>query len=166
MIGRHRVADPDEAAGAGEVLDDSGLAWHAVEVRWASHVRRVGIPLEEVALRNRQLAPRRITGEDIRVRAREHLAAHCARDRLLDLLGARPQITQIDIVSVAVLPERLLDEVDVHASRERIRNDERRRGEVVRLHLGMDPRLEVPVTGEHGAHDEVALGDRVRDRLR
>ena len=40
---------------------------------------------------------------------------------------------------------------------ERVGDDERRRGEVVRLHLGVDARLEVAVAGEHGADDEVAL---------
>ena len=49
---------------------------------------------------------------------------------------------------------------------ERVGDDERRRGEVVRLHLRMDARLEVAVAGEHGADDEVALVDRRGDRLR
>ena len=46
-----------------------------------------------------------------------------------------------------------------------VRDDERRRREVVRLHLGMDPRLEVAVPGEDRADDEVALLDRLRDLL-
>ena len=63
------------------------------------------------------------------------------------------------------MPERLGRDVDVHPAGERVGDDERRRGEVVRLHLGMDAGLEVPVAREDGAGDEVALGDRLRDRL-
>src|SRR4029453_19203330 len=44
------------------------------------------------------------------------------------------------------------------------------RGEVVRLYLGVDPRLEVPVAREDGADDEIALfdgrGDLGRQRAR
>jgi hypothetical protein len=68
---------------------------------------------------------------------------------------------QEDVVAVVVLPERLAREVDVHPAGERVRDDERRRREVVRLHLRVDARLEVAVAREHGADDEVALLDRL-----
>ncbi len=60
-------------------------------------------------------------------------------------------------------PSGSVVEVDVHPAGERVGDDERRRGEVVRLHLGMDARLEVPVAGEHRAGDEVVTRDRLRD---
>ena len=72
---------------------------------------------------------------------------------------------QVNVVAVAVLSDRLVHEVDVHPPGEGIGDDERRRREVIRLHLGVDARLEVPVSGEHRAHDQVALRDRVGDRL-
>ncbi len=62
---------------------------------------------------------------------------------------------------VRVAAERLGREVEVDAAGERVGDDERRRGEVVRLHLGVDARLEVPVAGEHGADDELALVHRL-----
>ena len=86
-------------------------------------------------------------------------------DRLLNLGGARPDLVQVDLVAVAVLPDRLVHEIEVHPPGEGVRHDQRRRREVVRLDLGVDPRLEVPVPGQDRAHDEVALRDRVRDRL-
>jgi hypothetical protein len=76
-----------------------------------------------------------------------------------------PDVGEVHVAAVRSDADRLAHEVDVHATRERVGDDERRRGEVVRLHLGMDPRLEVPVAGEHGADHEVALGHAVRDRL-
>ena len=50
--------------------------------------------------------------------------------------------------------------------RERVGNDERRRGEIVRPHLRVDAPLEVAVPGQHGRDNEVALVDRRRDRRR
>ena len=81
----------------------------------------------------------------------------------LDLLRARPDVAQEDVLAVGARADRLGLPVDVHAAGERVGDDERRRGEVVRLHLGMDARLEVAVAREHRADDEVALGDRRRD---
>ena len=87
-------------------------------------------------------------------------------DRRLDLGRRRPHVAQEDVRAVGALAERLRLEVDVHPAGERVGDDERRRGEVVRLHLGMDARLEVAVAGEHRARDEVAVGDRGRDLVR
>ena len=69
---------------------------------------------------------------------------------------------------VPVGAERLGREVDVHLAGERVRHDERRRGEVVHLHLRVDAPLEVAVPREDGRDDEVGplhgLGDRLGKR--
>ena len=49
---------------------------------------------------------------------------------------------------------------------ERIGDDQRRRGEVVRPHVGIDAALEVAVAGEHGGGDEVVVVDRFGDLRR
>ena len=149
VVGRDGVAGPDEAAGAGDVVDGSGLAAHALEVRWAAHVGRVGIPGEELALGHVERAPAVVAREDVGVGPAEHVLLHRLGDRVGDLARARPEVAKEDVVPVAVRAERLVDEVDVHPARERVGDDERRRGEVVRLHLRVDARLEVPVAREH-----------------
>jgi hypothetical protein len=60
---------------------------------------------------------------------------------------------QEDVGAVGALAERLGEQVDVHSAGERVRDDERRRREIVRLDLGVDARLEVPVPGQHRADD-------------
>ena len=166
VVGRDRVAEHDEAACAGDVLDRADLQRHALEVRRLADVGRVRLPGEALALRHRQAAPLLVAGEDVGVRRAEHVAVDGARDRVRDLLRGRPDVAEVDLVAVLVLAERLLEQVDVHPACERVGDDERRRGEVVRLHLGVDPGLEVAVAGEHGADDEVALLDSDRDLLR
>ena len=73
---------------------------------------------------------------------------------------------QEDVVAVAVLAERLVEQVDVHRPRERVGHDERRRREVVHLHVGVDPALEVAVAREDGDDREVLGVDDVGDLLR
>ena len=150
-----------------DVLDRLRLARHPVEVRRAAHVRRVRRPTRRARPpgtgRSRHCSSPVKTSAYVRVNI-----SFCTDvgDDLVDLLRRRPEVVQVDVVPVVVLAERLVEEVDVHASGERVRDDERRRREVVRLHLGMDARLEVAVAGEDGADDEVALGDRLGDLVR
>ena len=59
-------------------------------------------------------------------------------------------------LSVVAVAERLVVEIDVDAAGERIRDDQRRRREVVRPHLGMNAALEVAVAGQHGRDDQLA----------
>jgi hypothetical protein len=75
----------------------------------------------------------------------------------LHVLRRRPDLLEEHVVAVRVLPERLGLEVEVHRPGQRIRDDERRRGEVVHLDVGVDPALEVPVAGEDRDDGEVVL---------
>ena len=47
----------------------------------------------------------------------------------------------------------------------RVGDDQRRRGEVVRAHVGVHPALEVAVARQHRGRDQVALLHRLRDLL-
>ena len=98
-----------------------------------------------------------VAGEDVRIGAPVHLLGDRPADRVLDLLGARPEVAEEDVVAVLVLADRLGGQVEVDAAGERVGDDQRRRGEVVRLHLRVDARLEVAVAGEDGADDQLAL---------
>ena len=61
------------------------------------------------------------------------------------------------------LAERLFIQVDVHRSGECVRHDERRRGEIVHLHVRVDPALEIAVAREHADDGQVVVVDALRD---
>src|SRR3981081_3175192 len=69
-------------------------------------------------------------------------------------LGRRQVVAQ-EYGSIDPDPERLVVEVDVDAAREGIRHDQRRGGEVVRAHFLLNPALEVAISREHRAYDEI-----------
>ena len=83
-----------------------------------------------------------------------------------DLRRGRPDVLQVDRLAVLAHAERLARDVDLERAGERIGDDERRRGEIVRAHVRIDAALEVAVAGKHRAGDEVVLVDRLGDRLR
>ena len=55
----------------------------------------------------------------------------------------------------------MLHQIGIHRARERISNDQRRRGQVIGAHVGVDPPFEIAVAGEHGGGDEILLVDRL-----
>ena len=73
---------------------------------------------------------------------------------------------KIDRLALAIGAERLVLQVDVHRAGQGVGDDQRRRGQVVGPHLGVDPALEVAVAGEDGDGDQVVFLDRLGDRGR
>ena len=166
VVGRDRVAEQREHARALDVAGVRRLGRDVLEERRAADVGRVVLPRVAVALRHLERVPLLAAVEHLAVGLLEHLGAHGLLDDAADLLGGRPDVVQEDVVAVGVLAERLVEQVDVHRPRERVRDDERRRREVVHLHVGVDPALEVAVAGQHGDDREVLGVDDVGDLLR
>ena len=160
VVGGDRVAELEQHPGALDVGDRLGLVGHAVEVRRLADVRRVLVPGEGVALGSRQRLPLLVSGEHVGVVVGEHLRRDRLADHPLDLAERGPEVLEKDVVPVLVLPERVTEEVDVHRAGQRVGDDQRRGREVVHLHVGVDPALEVAVAGQHAHDGEVLLVDR------
>ena len=79
---------------------------------------------------------------------------------VVDFLGGRPDVLEEDLLALAVDAERLLGEIDLHRAGERVGDDQRRRGEIVGAHVGVDAAFEVAVAGQHRGGDQIVLVDR------
>ena len=90
----------------------------------------------------------------------EHLRGQRPGEGVRDLLVRRPDVAEIDRVAVRARAERIGGEVDPHAAGERVRDDERGRGEIVGLDGRVDAPLEVAVARQHRGDDQVAGVDR------
>ncbi len=129
-------------------------------------IGRVRLPLEQVALRHRQRLPVLVAGEDRTVFLLEHLRTDRLADGLLNFLLARPDVLQVDWRAAGILPERLVEQVDVHPAGQCVGHHQRRRGQVVGSHLGMDPAFKVAVAAQHGSGHQLAGRDALGHRLR
>jgi hypothetical protein len=89
---------------------------------------------------------------------------------MLDLLRSGPDVSQVDRPPVGVVPQGLGGEVEIHRACKRIRDHERRGGQVVHLHVGVDPALEVAIARVHRDHGKIVRTnsgtDLVDDRPR
>ena len=73
----------------------------------------------------------------------------------------RPDVLEKHLLALGVGAERLLDHVDAHRAGDRIGDHQRRRGEIIGAHVGVDAALEIAVAGEHGGGHQVAIVDRL-----
>jgi hypothetical protein len=165
VIRSHRVAQKREHARATDIPTGLGLALHPFEVGSLEDVGRGRLPGEPLPLRNRETAPRFVSIEHVRVPLSVHLGLDRVRDRLLDLLDGGPEVPEIDRLPLGILAERLLSQIQVHPTGEGVGHHERGGSEVVRANVRIDASLEVPVSRENGADDQVLLLDRARDRV-
>jgi len=126
VVGRDRIAEHGEDAGAEDVLHRCRLERHALEERRPGNVGRASIPFVPIARRDRQCPPALITLEDAGVRPAEQLRADRIADDGPDLLGRRPQVGQEDRLPVVVDADRLRGEIHVDPAGEGEGHDKRR----------------------------------------
>ena len=140
-------------------LSGRRLQREPLEERRVADVGRIGIPGEPAAGRHGKRLPPIVAAEHVGVLRPEHLRRHRAQHRLLNLALGRPQLAQKHRHARLVRPERLGRQVDRHAPRERVGDDERRRREIVRAHLLLNASFEVAVAAQHRGDDEIARFD-------
>src|SRR5699024_2720366 len=144
------------------------FATHDLEVRRLADVGGVVLPLEDVAGGGGQRTPTVVTGEHVGVGALVHVRGDRVVHDLLDLLGGGPDVGQVDGLAVLAGTQRFGGDVHVHRPGQGIGDHQRWRGQVVHLHVRVDPALEVPVTGQDRGDRQVVvvhgLGDRRQQR--
>ena len=146
-------------------IDDVGkrcrMSPHADEIGRVLHVSGLFIPIVSQSSLHIDAAPVGIALEDVGVFLGEHLLAQRLANDAVDLATGWPDVLEEDLFALLVHPEGLLHEIGIHRARERIGNDQRRRGEIVGTHVGIDATFEVAVAGEHGGGDEILIVDRL-----
>ncbi len=144
-------------------LTGSGVRLHALEVRGLPDVGGLLVPGEGVAGRGVERLPAVVAFEDALVAAGEHFLVDRGIDDLLDLDRVRPDVLQEDVVAGLVLAQGVVVEVEVHGTGQGVGDDQRRGGQVVHLHVRVDPAFEVAVAREHRGDGEVVGLDGLGD---
>ncbi len=152
-----------ERARAGDGRDAAGLQRKVREERRLLDVGGFAIPLIHVAGAGRDFVPFGILRGEILVKLAEHFRLQRGLHEVADFLQARPDVLQENRLAVLAGAERVVDEVNIHAARERERDDERRRHEEVRLDVLVDARLEIAVAGKHGCGDQIIFHHGILD---
>ena len=166
VVGGDAVAEQRQYPRAPDRRDGQRFARQILEVGRVLHVGGGRIPLEAVGFRHLDRRPTLVAGEDVGVTLAEHLRVHRLGDAAVDLLRRGPDVAQEHRLAVGAGAERLVVEIDVGTSGNRIGHHQRWRGEEVHADLGMHPAFEVAVSREHRAGDEVAIGDGLADGRR
>src|SRR5699024_3076483 len=102
---------------------------------------------------------------DVVIAGGEHVLGDRGGDHLLDLLLGGPDVGGLDVVALRGAAERVHRENGAHRGGERAGDHQWWRGQVVHLHVGVDPALEVAVAGQHRHGGEIVFLDGVGDVL-
>ena len=147
VVGRYRIAQPCERAGADDIFYRTRFGRHALKIGRVADVGAGRIPIVGQAAGDLDGLPVRIALEDIGIALAEHGRRHAAVDGLGDFAVGRPDILEIDIVAGLVLADRIGIEIDPERPGERIGDDQRRRGQIVALGQRVDAAFEIAVAG-------------------
>src|SRR5690606_15705509 len=139
---------------------------HAGEVGRVLHIGRLFVPGIGLARRRLHRAPVLVALEHVGIFAREEVARDEFGDEILNLLPGRPDVLEVDRLAVRALAERLLRQILAHRPGERMGNDQRRRCEIVGLHVGRYASFEIAVARQHRGGDQALLIDDPGDGAR
>jgi hypothetical protein len=148
VVGSDRIAEERECACVAHRPHARRLGRHPLEVRRILHVRRIVLPRVRLADRDFEVLPELVAAEDVGVLSAEELGLDAAVDLLLHFGRRRPDVAEEDR-TIDADAERFALEVDVHASGERVGDDERRRREIVEARVWVDPSLEVAIARQY-----------------
>ena len=156
VVGGEHVAEHAEHACAGNVLNWTCLSFHKIKKGRSPDERAPRLPRESLASAARQRAPLRRALEESCVALAEQRRREDFADDPADFRIFGPDLAQVYRLAVAVLAERRGGKIGEHAARERIGHDQRRRGEEIRAHRGMDAALEIAVARQDGNRRQAA----------
>ena len=159
VIGRDAVAEHHERARVEDIARRARRLRHAVEIRRTFDVLALLVPCVTLARGYVERAPSVVAGEDVGITRAEGRFGDGFGDGRVDLGVRGPNVAQEDRLPRLIDTERLRGEIDIHPARQRIRDDQRRRSEIVGAHLGMDAAFEIAIAREHRGYDHIFLGD-------
>ena len=163
VVGRHAVAKNSQRPRALDFGDAAGLHGKVREERRFLDVGGLAVPFIHVAGAGRDFVPLGILRRKILVKFAEHFRLQRGLHEVTDFAQRRPEVLEENVCAVFVFANRFAVHVNVHAARERERDDEWRRHEKIRLDVLVNARLEIAVAGQHRRGDEIVFHDRVFD---
>ena len=165
MIGRHRVAQQRQQPRAQNWLNRPRLLGEIVEKQRFLNVSAPGIPFKELPAVHGNLVPLLIFIFDVGVLRAEHFRIDAGGDGVVHLLLRRPDVAEINLLAILADSHRLIHQIGIDRAGQRERHHQRRRGQKIRLHVRIDPSLEIPIPRKHRRDDQIFFLDHFRDRL-
>jgi hypothetical protein len=166
VVGGDLVAEQRKDARFHDIGRGLRLHLHAFEVRRVLHVGRAHVPLVGVARHRLDLAPVGVALEHVGILLLEDCRGDILLDESVDLLRRRPDVLQVNRLAVLAGADRLDIEILRDRAGQRMSDNQRRRGEIVRLHVRGDAAFEVAVARKHGCGNDAVVVDRLRNLFR
>src|SRR5260370_38102894 len=113
------------------------------------------IPSVSVAFGNRQSAPMRVSLVNLVVSLAEHVGGNRMLDRFVNLALRWPDVGKKHRLAIFTGAERIFPQIHINSPRERERNHQRRRHQVIGADVGLNPPLKIPIPRKYGGNYKV-----------
>ena len=142
VVGGDAIAQHRQRAQAMQILQRGGLQRHIFKIWRMLDVGGFIVPGVEIAFGNGQSAPVLVAGENVGIFFAEHFAGYGGAHGCFHFVGRRPDIAEINRLARFVVAERFVDDIEIHATGERVSDDQRRRGQIIRAAKRIDAAFE------------------------
>ena len=145
VVGSHRITERSQHLQPMQIEDRRVRVGHIGEIRGLFDVSGMGVPIEQVAFSHRDGLPVRVTFQRFTILMGEELTFDARVHDLIHFFVRRPDVLQVHGLAIAARAERILNQISIDGARNRVRNHQRRRRQVVRADLRIDPSFKIAV---------------------
>ncbi len=165
VIGGDAVAKHRQRAGADDIGHRGRCHGHAIEIGRVLHIGGRCVPAVGGAAFNLDRLPAFIAFEHIGIARGKHFRGDIGHDHAGDFGVGGPDILEIHR-AVGALADRLNGQIAAHGAGQRIGDDQRRRGEVIGLHIRRHAAFEIAIARQDRAGNQIIGVDRIGNRFR
>ena len=109
--------------------------------------------------------PHLIALKHIAIARLEHIWLQRPCNRIANLILTGPDIAQKHRIAIPIHPYRLRSQIQIHPPRQGIRHNQRRRRQIIRLHMRMHATFKIAIATQHRRSNQVLLVNRGNHRI-
>ena len=109
--------------------------------------------------------PHLIALKHIAITRLKHIRPDRPCNRITDLILSGPDIPQKHRIAIPIQPYRLRSQIQIHPPRQRISHNQRRRRQIIRLHMRMHATFKIAIATQHRRSDQILLVNRGNHRI-
>ena len=169
MIGGHRIADDEQGFGVFDARYGAWLQGEVIEERWLGNVGGFW-PCIDFANRGLNRIPQRGFLRKTAVLILKRGGVKGNGEQGFDLIVGWPNVFEQHRHTFRIHAQRLGGQVNIHASCQRVCQNQRRRSQEIRFDVRLNPCFKIAIAREHRCGDELivhnAFGDFRRELAR
>ena len=165
MIRRHRISQPRQHPRARNIRNRVQLRRQIHKKRRLLHISTLRLPPIEIPRLPANRIPHLIALKHIAITRLKHIWSKRPCNRIANLILTGPDIAQKHRIAIPIQPYRLRSQIQIHPPRQRISHNQRRRRQIIRLHMRMHATFKIAIATQHRRGNQILLVNSGNHRI-